>query len=429
MRFAIVLNLAFAFVTPLFAQPKTADWPQWRGPLRDGICTETGLLTQWPEKGPPLLWDAKTVNKGKNVGTGYSSLAVADGKVFTLGDRDKKGNVICLDEATGKVLWATPFSDSYGDGGSRCTPTVAGGKVYGLSPQGDLVCALAADGKIVWRKQLKTDFGGMMMSEWNYSESPTVDGDRLIVTPGGKDAVLVALNKDTGDVIWKCAAPKESGAGYASIVSATVGGEKMYITLLGQELGLVGVNAKTGKFLWSYPRVANGTANIPTPIVKGDQVFASTGYGTGAALLRLIPSEDGAVRAEEVYFLKANKVQNHHGGMVMLGDYIYGGHGDNRGNPFCLEWKTGKLAWGPLEGPGGGSAAVLYADGHLYFRYDNNVMALIEATPTEYKLKGEFNLPKGASTPGWSHPVIHNGRLYLRGVDQVYCYDIKRPAK
>ena len=219
--------------------------------------------------------------------------------------------------------------------------------------------------------------------------------------------------------------PKKCGAGYASIVTATVAGQKIYITLLGPQLGLVGIDAKTGKFLWNYQKVANGTANIPTPIVKGDQVFASTAYNTGSALLRLVPSEEGNVRAEEVYFLKSDKLQNHHGGMVMLGDHIYGGHGHNAGQPFCLNWKTGKMAWGPDRGPGDGSAAVLYADGRLYFRYDNNVMALIEASPAGYSLKGAFNLPKGTSTPGWQHPVIHNGRLYLRANDQVYCYDVR----
>jgi outer membrane protein assembly factor BamB len=412
---------------------KTGDWPEWRGPQRDGICSETGLLPQWPEGGPRLLWSAREVNKGKNVGTGYASVVIAQGRIFTLGDRDKQGCVICLDEATGKVLWVTPFCRPYGGDGPRSTPTVAGNRLYGLSPHGDLVCVDTEQGSILWQKDLKKDLGGQMMSGWNYSESPLVDGEQLICTPGGQDAALAALNKETGEVLWKCAVPsklirdpKRFGAGYASIVVAEVGGIRQYVTFLSQDLGLVGVEAKTGKYLWNYNKVANGTANIPTALVRGDHLFASTAYNTGAALLQLVPDEQGGVRAKEVYFLKPNVLQNHHGGMILLGDYVYGGHGHTNGLPFCLELKSGKLMWGPERGAGERSAAVLYADGHLYFRYENNVMALIEATPKGYHLKSSFQLPKGTSNPGWQHPVIHQGRLYLRANDQLYCYDIKQ---
>jgi outer membrane protein assembly factor BamB len=430
MRMVLVTSLALGLVWTGSASAqngvKAGDWPEWRGPQRDGICHETGLLKEWPEAGPRLLWSAKEVNKGKNVGTGYASIAIAAGRIYTLGDRDKTQCIVCLDEGTGKLLWATPFTAGYGDGGPRCTPTVAGERVYGLSPQGVLVCMDTAQGSILWTKDLKKDLGGRMMSGWNYSESPLIDGDKLICTPGGKHAAMVALNKETGDVLWQCEAPKDCGAGYSSIVIAEVGGIRQYITIMGRELGLVGVDATTGRFLWNYAKVANGTANIPTPIVKGDQVFASTAYGTGAGLVQLKADGNGGIQADEVYFLKANKLQNHHGGMVLLGDYVYGGHDHNKGFPFCLEMKTGKMKWGPERGPGDGSAAVLYADGHLYFRYQDNTMALIEATPSGYNLKSTFHLPKGTSNPGWQHPVIHQGRLYLRANDQLYCYDIKQ---
>jgi outer membrane protein assembly factor BamB len=425
IRWCLGFALLAAMPTCLVAQTKSSDWPEWRGPLRDGISKETGLLQSWPEKGPKLLWSAADVNGKVNVGRGYASMVIADGKIFTLGDRDGKGHVICLEEATGKILWKTPFTEPYNDGGPRCTPTVAGNRIYGLSAHGDLVCCDTKSGEVVWQKNLKKDFAGRMMSGWNYSESPLVDGDRLICTPGGKDAVLVALDKETGSVIWNTKAPQASGAGYASPIVSKGGGVKQYLTLLGPELGLVSVDAETGKFLWNYKKVANGTANIPTPIVAGDYVFASTAYGTGSVLLHLKKADDG-VKAEEVYFLKANQLQNHHGGMVMLGDYIYGGHNHNAGLPFCLEWKTGKMAWGPVQPPGSGSAAVLYADGQLYFRYDDNTMALIEATPKEYKLNGSFQLPKGTSRPGWQHPVIHNKKLFIRANDQLYCFDIAK---
>lgn len=420
MRKLLVCTLSLPVLLPLLAV--AADWPQWRGPERTGICTEKGLLKEWPKDGPKLLWDSKKVNGGQSVGTGFSSMSITQGKIFTMGDRKGEGCVFCLEAGTGKELWKTKIGPSGGDG-PRCTPTVDGDRLYALTRQGNLACLKVSDGSVVWQKELKKDFGGKMMSGWDYSESPMVDGDKLVCTPGGKEAVMVALNKMTGDVIWKCQAPTESGAGYASIVIANVGGFRQYITLLGPQLGLIGVDAATGKFLWNYKRVGNGTANIPTALVKDDYVFTSTGYGAGAALLQLIP-KSGGIDVKEVYFLAGNKLQNHHGGMVMLGDYIYGGHGHNQGLPFCLEWKTGKIVWGPERGPGGGSAAVLYADGNLYFRYESGTMALVEASAKGYNLKSSFKVPIGGN--GWPHPVIHEGKLYLRGADQVLCYDIKQ---
>lgn len=427
-----VLLTPFVLSFVLSAEPArdvsdARDWAQWRGPHRDAICTETGLLKTWPKAGPPLLWSARAVNGKDNVGKGYASIAIAGGKIYTLGDRDGHGNVICLDEATGKVLWVTPFAPTYGDGGPRCTPTVDAGRVYGLSPHGVLVCVDAGDGHVYWKKDLKTDFGGHMMSGWNYSESPLIDGEKLVCTPGGTKAGMIALNKETGEPIWRCAFPKDAGAGYASIVVAEAGGVRQYVTIVGPQLGLIGVEASSGKFLWNYKKVANGTANIPTPLVKGDLVFASTSYDRGAVLLKLVPGTEGGIDAKELYWLDHRTLQNHHGGMVLHGDYVYGGHDHNQGHPFCLNLKTGEFAWGPVhEHTGSGSAAVLYADGRLYFRYQNNTMALVEATPTGYRVDGTFQLPRDTSSPGWQHPVIHNGKLYIRANDQLYCYNIKQ---
>jgi outer membrane protein assembly factor BamB len=377
------------------------------------------------------------------VGTGFSSLSISEGKIFTMGDRvdderievPKSGKVekktvrkeqadyvFCLDADTGKELWKTKIGPAQNDG-PRSTPTVDDDRLYVLTRQGMLACLKVSNGSSVWRKDLKRDFGGRMMSGWDYSESLLVDGAKLVCTPGGKETALVALDKMTGELVWKCPIPVNCGAGYASIVVAEVGGIRQYITLLGPELGLVGVEANTGRFLWNYKKIGNTTANIPTPLVKDDFVFTSTGYGTGAALLQLVPRE-GGIEVKEVYFLKGAQLQNHHGGMVMLGDYIYGGHGHNQGFPFCLEWKTGKFAWQPQRGPGGGSAAVLYADGHLYFRYESGTMALIEATPDGYHLKSSFQVPIAGK--GWPHPVINHGKLYLRGTEQVLCYNLKQ---
>ncbi len=405
----------------------TRTGPSGAAPIATQSARKPACSSNGPRTAPDCSGALRDVNGKENVGRGYASIAVAGGKIFTLGDRDGQGNIICLDEATGKILWVTPFSPTYGDGGPRCTPTVDGTRVYGLSPHGILVCADVGDGSILWTKDLKAEFGGHMMSGWNYSESPLVDGEKLICTPGGKKAGMVALNKESGSVIWKCALPKDTGAGYASIVVADVGGIHQYVTIVGPQLGLIGVDAKEGKFLWNYSKVANGTANIPTPLVKGDLVFASTAYGRGAVLLQLVPTKNGGVDAREKYWLGAEDLQNHHGGMVLIGDYVYGGHDHNQGHPFCLDLKSGEFKWGPIrKHPGGGSAAVLYADGRLYFRWDNNTMALIEATPKGYQVDSTFQLPKGTSTPGWQHPVIHDGKLFIRANEQLYCYDIKQ---
>jgi len=488
---------------PIFALTTLAaptDWPQWRGMNRDGVSPETGLLKEWPADGPPLAW------KIAGLGKGFSSVAIVGGKVFTMAGRKDGQHVVALDLATQKELWAAKVGDKGGE--PRCTPTVADGLVYALSTEGDLACVEAASGREVWRKNFANDFGGRMMSGWHYSESPLIDGEKLIVTPGGKDAALVALNRKTGATIWKTELPEigtkgGDGAGYTGAVISNAAGVRQYVQLIGR--GVIGVSADTGKLLWHYNRVANGTANIPTPLAWDDYVFCSSGYGTGAALLKIVkastpapaaPAQDEAkiaeltkklaalktdmaqrretrsktekgtpefqqadatvqalktdlarleealstarggasastrvpgspVEAQEQYFLNASTFQNHHGGMIRLEDHIYAGTGHNNGFPICLEWKTGKVVWNKDRGPGTESAAVVYADGNLYFRYQNAVMALIEATPAGYREKGAFPL---ASKNGnsWSHPVIHDGRLYLRDQDVLMAYDLRK---
>jgi outer membrane protein assembly factor BamB len=416
------LAAALLLAVPLTAKDpsgKPFDWPQWRGPNRDGVSKETGLLREWPKDGPKLLWATR------NIGRGFSSVAVAGGRIFTISDRGKDCAVLAFDEGTGKELWATRIAPAQGDG-PRCTPTVDGDHVYALSRQGELACLDFATGAVRWRKSYKADLGGHMMSGWDYSESPLVDGEKLICTPGGDRAALVALNKDTGEVIWQAPVKDAGGSGYASVVATEAGGVRQYVTLLGHSGGIVGVDARDGRLLWRYNKMANGTANISTPVVRGDLVFTSTGYGAGSALLQLVPNQAGGIDVKERYFLKGRALQNHHGGVILVGDYLYGGHGHNDGQPFCLNLKTGEFAWPPRRGPGEGSAAVVYADGHLYFRYENGVMALIEATPQGYRLKSAFELPRSTGTPSWPHPVVANGRLYLRGNNVLLCYDVKQ---
>jgi outer membrane protein assembly factor BamB len=408
-----------------------ADWPQWRGPDRTGVSSETGLLKSWPAGGPKLLWTAT------GCGAGYGSVAVADGKIFTTGYLGEEEHVVCLSADGGKVLWTAAIGaasaprkkgekrggESIGYPGSRSTPTVDGGRVYAVSSLGDMVCCDTA-GKKLWGKSFPKEFGGSSMSGWGFAESPLIDGDKVIVTPGGADAALVALDKKTGAVIWKAAIPGGRGAGYASAVVSEAGGVRQYVQVLDKKRGVVGVDAAGGKLLWSYNRICNGTANIPTPIIKGDHVLASTGYNDGGtALLKLSKSGDG-FRAEEIWYKNNAELQNHHGGMVLIGDHVYLGHGHNNGFPTCVELLTGNIVWGKERGPGANSAALTAADGMLYFRYQDHTMALIEATPTGKRIAGTFKIPNG-QRESWAHPVVSGGKLYLRNQDQLLCYDVK----
>ena len=399
------------------------DWPGWRGPNRDGISKESGLLKTWPEGGPPLAW------KVSGVGEGFSSLAIAGGKIFSMGDRGDEQFVTALNLADGKQVWTTRVGRAWHDeyGGPRGTPTVDGELLYAIGTEGDLVCLETATGRERWRKSLVNDFGGRMMTGWKFSESPLVDGEKLVFTPGAGDAAMVAVEKATGKELWRSAiaplgAGGRSGAAYASIMVSHAGGVRQYVQLMGR--GLAGVRASDGKFLWGYNRIANGVANIPTPLVRGDYVFTSTGYQIGAALLKLEKNGEG-VDAKEVYFLGSRTFQNHHGGMVRVGDYVYAGHGHNRGFPICIEFTTGRVVWGgDIRNAGTGSAAVTYADGNLYFRYQNGTVLLIEATPEGYREKGSFTIP-GVNSPSWSHPVVAGGKLYLREQDTLYAYHLR----
>ncbi len=430
-RLFLALTLASCLGTPVLADPPEArttppQWPGWRGAARDAASPETGLASEWGPSGPPLVW------KASGIGAGFSSLAVVEGRIYTMGDLDGAQQLLALDVKDGSVAWKTRvgpvWSDEYP--GPRGTPTVDGGSVFALGTEGDLVAAEAATGKEIWRRSLPADFGGKVMSSWTWSESPLVDGDRVVVTPGARRAGLVALDKATGKEIWRAKLPDlgpegDDGAAYSSIVVSNAAGVKQYVQLLGR--GLVGVRASDGKFLWGYNRVANDVANIPTPIVRADRVFASTGYQTGTALVELQKAGEG-LEARELYFLDSKTFQNHHGGMVLVGDHVYGGNGNNKGSPTCIELETGKVVWGGgIRNAGGGSAAVAYADGHLYFRYQNGVVLLIQATPEGYREKGSFTIPD-VTKPSWSHPVIVGGRLYLREQDTLYVYDVLKAS-
>ena len=409
---ALALGAALLCTPPAPAgdDPTTADWPMFRGPKRDNLSPDKGLLTSWPKEGPKLLW------KRPGVGEGFSSVTVAGGLVFTMGDKGGSSRVFALDRATGVERWSAKVGATGGNyRGPRCTPTVDEGLVYAIGQFGDLVCLQTSDGKLVWRKSFKSDFGGQS-GGWNFTESPLIDGDRLLCTPGGANATMVALNKKTGQEIWRC--PAKMRAGYASIVISNAAGVKQYVTLTAQ--GTIGVRAVDGKLLWHHKKFAGNTANIPTPIPLGNQVFTCAGYGGQGGALLTIGGKGERLDVKEEYF--NGDLKNKHGGTTIVGDLVFADT-DDSGRPYCADWHTGEVKW-TKPGRGERSASITYADGHLYIRYANGRVALVPATADGYSEKGSFKIPN-YDRDSWPHPVVIGGRLYLREQDVVWCYDVK----
>jgi outer membrane protein assembly factor BamB len=420
------MSLKIITVSALAILANTAlakDWPQWRGPDRTGLSAEKGIIKSWENSAPKLLWNVK------GSGRGFSSVSIADGVLYTSGNFEGGQGVSAFSIKDGKLLWQTPVTDfvpEHGYQGARSAPTVDGDHLYVTTSNGVIAC-LSTQGKVVWSKDFKKEWQGKMMSGWGFSESPLVDGDRVVCTPGGNEAFMVSLDKKTGTARWKTKIDPDDlgkkgkdGAGYGSIVISNGGGVKQYVQMTGR--GVIGIRAKDGRYLWNYNKVANSTANIPTPVVEGDHVFCSTGYGTGSALLKLVKKGSGAV-AEEVYFLKPKTLQNHHGGLLLIDGHIYGAHKHNGGDPICVEMKSGEVKWGPEKGVGHGSASVTYVDGHLIYRYQSGHVALVKASPKGYELKGSF-MPAHQEAESWAHPVVSDGKLYLREQDHIMCYQL-----
>lgn len=380
-----------------------ANWPQWRGPNRDGISKETGLLKQWPAEGPPLVW------KASGAGGGYSSFSVANGKLYTMGLRGEREYVIAFDVATGKEAWSTAhgsaFRNDRGDG-PRGTPTVDGDRVYALGGDGDLTALDARTGKIIWSKNVLREFGGRNIT-WGISESPLVLGDKVLVNAGGPGASIVALNKANGSLIWKSQSDK---AGYSSAIPVEVNGTTQVVFFTGQRA--VGLDAKDGRLLWEYGKPANNVANVATPIARANRVFISSDYGTGGGVIEIKADNT----AEELWFTK--DMRNHHSSSVLIGDYLYG---FSSAILTAIRFDTGEIAWRDRSV---GKGSLVYADGNLYCFSENGVVGLVEATPTGYKEKGRFRIAQG-NLPTWTHPVVVGGRLYLRDQDTIYAYDVR----
>lgn len=420
-HFLLLSATVFAMMLAPFDAVGEENWPTFRGANRTGVSNDTGLADRWSDDGPELVWTAE------GAGRGYASLAISDGKIYTLGDAlstaaDDDEYLVCFDQKSGRQLWASKTGAAWNGGqeswqSSRSTPTVDGDRVYVVTAYGELIC-YGTNGSERWRRNLKEDFGGKKADGWGYSESVLIDGNKLVCTPGGTQCTIAALDKMTGEAIWQTVRDDDRGAGHASPVIANVGGTKVYVQTTGS--GALGVRADDGKLLWSY-EIKRTTAVIPTPIVKDDLVFFTAGYGTGGTLIRQVPTGDG-ITAEEIYPTNP-KLENKHGGIVLVDGYLYGDAGDG-GIPFCADLMTGEVKW-KSRGSGKKSASVTAADGKLVFRFSNGTVALVPASSEAYNETGSFKTPDSGDRPSWAHPVIVGGKLYLREGDKILCYNLK----
>lgn len=416
----IIHTSIFISVTGLAAASNAtaADWPQWMGPNRNGISHEAGLLKTWPTEGPRLMWHAK------NIGSGYGGPSISDGRVFiTSNEGLENESVIALSVINGSRLWATRIGKvgnpdqrpSYP--AARSTPTVDGTRVYALGSDGDLACLDSSTGEIAWTKNLRAEFAGEP-STWAYAESPLIDGDVVVCTPGGEEATVVALNKQTGEVVWKTLVPGGDAAGYSSIVKSTFGEVSQFIAYTAG--GLVSVNANTGDLLWRYDRIKGSMGmSIMTPVTGGDIVFGGAGRVGGGAV-RMIQATE-RIDIEEAYF--NTKLPTEIGGALMVDGHLYGSSGQTL---VCADFKTGAIRWEErIDAPG----ALIAADQRLYLYGENGRVSLIEASPSDYRVVGQFTPADGPEAANrmektWAYPAISNGRLYIRNKNSLWSYDI-----
>jgi outer membrane protein assembly factor BamB len=406
-------------VSTLESHTSAADWPQWRGPNRDGLSKETGLLKSWPTDGPKLLWQVKDLDSG------YSTPSVTGGRIYVMSNKGLEDEFVkALSAKDGSQVWSTRVGKVGNPDqnpkfpAARSTPTVDGIRLYALGSDGDLACLESASGKVVWAKSLRNDFGGKP-GTWAYSESPLVDGEVVVCTPGGTEATVVALDKKSGDMVWKSAVPDGDTAGYASIAITEVSGVRQYVAYAAN--GLIGVDAKTGKFLWRYGKTKGAMGmSILTPVTANGLVYSGAGRVGGGTVK--LSADQGSVKTEEVYF--DTKLPTAIGGAVLVGDYLYGSGGQTF---VCADFKTGQIKWSERAAAAG---AVCYADGRIYFHGENGTVLLVEANPEKYTEQGRFT-PPNAPAPAnqmeksWAYPVVADGCLYLRNKESLWCYEIK----
>jgi len=379
------------------------DWPQWRGPNRDGISAETGWLTSWPAEGPKRLWQAP-------VGIGYSSFAVSQGSLFTMGNVEEKDQVLCFGALDGKLKWKHEYpctaKDPNGYLGTRCTPTVDGDSVYTVSRQGQFFCLDTATGKVKWSKDFVKDLGGSI-PQWGYAGSPLIEKNWVLVEVGGSGASVVAFDKGTGEVVWRAGNDR---AGYASLVALDLGGQRCLLQFSTDHL--ICRKMQDGAEMWRYSWKTSYGVNAATPLVHGDEVFVSSGYNFGCALLKMT-----STGAQEVW--RNKNMRNHVNSCVLVNGALYG---YDEGELKCLDWKTGEVKWGSKEY---GKGAVTCADNKLILYGQSGKLGLAEANPAAMKEIGSFRALTGKDT--WANPVLANGVIYVRSLDQMLALDVRKP--
>lgn len=397
----VALTVATATQTPV------PEWSQWRGPNRDGVSAETGLLKDWPKGGPPQVW------RTTGAGNGYSSFSTSNGLLYTLGARGNAEYVMAFDRATGRKAWehlnGRRFQNDRGDG-PRSTPTVDGNRLYVLGGSGDLTCLESATGKRIWSINLVQKFGGVN-PYWGYSESPLIVGDRILVNAGGSRASIVAIAKADGATLWQ--QPGDE-AGYSSPMLLRTGSLQQVVFFTGERA--LAVDARDGRLLWSHQKASNRTANVATPIVRGTRVFVSSDYGTGAALLD-VRAAGNIASATEVYFTR--DMRNHHASSVLVGDYLYG---FSSSILTALRFDTGEMAWRDRSV---GKGSLIFADDRLILYSERGVVGLAEASSAGYREHGRFTLAQQSGVDTWSHPIVAGGLLVVRDQDSVYAYDVR----
>lgn len=390
------------------------EWPSFHGSDRTNKSTETGLLREWPAEGPELLF---TVS---GLGEGFSSVSIADGLIFTAGTVSNQPYVFAFD-LTGKQVWLTPAGDawsttaSYASSytGARGTPTYDDGVVYYLGEMGRLSAMEAATGKELWVRELPEEYDAPA-TEYGYSESVYIDGDRLYVRPAGKKGYKVCLSKSDGSLIWTNT-DIPGVEGYSSPVVHDFGGFRQVIGA--SSVGYYGVDAATGKLLWTMDFINQHACNITDAVVSNEYVFITSGYGRGSMMFRLNVS-DGQFIPEKVW--EFVPLDNHHGGVILHEGYLYGSGSQSKGW-FCVDFLTGEQKWRAT----GEEAAITYADGMIFMLSQRGTMTLIRATPEKYETGGSFKVPEGGKGMCWAHPVVCGGRLYIRHDDRLFVYDVK----
>lgn len=406
IRFGLIYStlLWISPTCPVDGRELKDDWPQWRGPNRDGRSTETGILKKWPDNGPVVLWR-------NQIGDGYSAIAIVNGRLFSQWTVDNKEVLFCLNAADGKEIWRHEIGGYFFNdqgGGSRSCPTVDGNLVYAAGARGNLKAVDVATGKLVWQRDLQAEYGAKI-PRWGYSSSPLVEGNMLMVENGGKrDHAYLAFDKKSGDLIWHS---HTDGLGYSSPLAITINNQRQIVFFSAG--GLAGVTADQGKLLWQYPWTTSYDANIAIPIFMApNKIFISTNYGVGAAMVEIV-DRNGSYSANTAW--KTKIMKNHFNTSVLHDGYLYG---FDNGILKCIEAETGTEKW---KTRGFQKGSLLYVDGHLIILGERGKLALAVADPNQYQ---EVSSVQALTGKCWTMPTVSDGKLYLRNQSEMICLDI-----